>query len=127
MADLKHRTLRLTSGKQIRLFGYSVAISKTLEIGEGFAPNILSQIEDNQDNKTSVGVANPHKLTMDDLMELADYNIQLWMNLKAALRQFGGIDPKIFGQDSTKSGTPSQEKPTGLQKQKKADEESQTK
>src|SRR5258708_6381435 len=70
MADLKRRTLQLSSGKQIKLFGNSVAISKTLEIGEGYAPNILSLIEDQSEVKTSGGLSNPHKLTVDDLMEL---------------------------------------------------------
>jgi len=50
MEDLKRRTLQLSSGKQIKLFGNSVAISKTLEIGEGYAPNILSIIEEQPDH-----------------------------------------------------------------------------
>jgi hypothetical protein len=37
MADLKKRTLHLSSGKQINLFGNSLAIGKSLEIGEGGA------------------------------------------------------------------------------------------
>ncbi len=45
MADLKRRTLQLSSGKQIKLYGNSVAINKSLEIGEGYAPNILSLVD----------------------------------------------------------------------------------
>ena len=60
MADFKRRTLFLTSGKQIKLFGNSVAISKTLEIGEGYAPNILSLIEDQSDGKSPGGYNTPH-------------------------------------------------------------------
>jgi len=37
MADLKRRTLLLSSGKHIKLFGNSIAIGKSLEIGEGYA------------------------------------------------------------------------------------------
>lgn len=103
MADLKRRTLQLSSGKQIKLFGNSVAISKTLEIGEGYAPNILSLIEEQPDGKTPGGVSNPHKLTEGELMELADFNIQLWMDLKAALRRHGGLNPKVFGQEAAKT------------------------
>ena len=99
MADLKRRTLQLSSGKQIKLFGNSVAISKTLEIGEGYAPNILSLIEEQSEAKTSGGLSNPHKLTVDELMELADYNIQLWMDLKTNVRKHGLNSPKIFTQD----------------------------
>ena len=101
MADLKRRTLHLSSGKQIKLFGTSVAISKSLEIGEGYAPNILSLVEEQADIKVPAGLSNPQRLTVDELMELADFNIQLWMDLKAGLRRFGQVDPKIFGQDIT--------------------------
>ena len=41
MADLKRRTLYLSSGKQIKLYGTSIAIGKSLEFGEGYAPNII--------------------------------------------------------------------------------------
>src|SRR5450432_113323 len=46
MTDLKRRTLFLTTGKQIRLFGNSMAIGKSLEVGEGSAPNIFSCISE---------------------------------------------------------------------------------
>jgi hypothetical protein len=125
MADLKRRTLQLSSGKQIKLFGNSVAISKTLEIGEGYAPNILSAIEAQPDNKIPACISNPHKLTPDELMELADFNIQLWMDLKAGLRKYGQVDPKIFGQEPTKTPTPGEDKPGAGSKRKIAEKESQ--
>ena len=100
MADLKRRTLVLASGKQIKLFGNSVAITKTLELGEGYAPNILSLVEDQSDSKNPPALSNPHKLTKDELMELADYNIQLWMDLKTNLRKYGVDSGKVFSQDS---------------------------
>ncbi|MHA4812566.1 hypothetical protein ACX0G9_31020 [Flavitalea flava] len=71
MADLKRRTLQLSSGKQVKLFGNSVAIGKSLEIGEGYAPNILSLVEEQADNKIPAGLSNSHRLTVDELMELA--------------------------------------------------------
>jgi hypothetical protein len=125
MADLKRRTLQLSSGKQIKLFGNSVAISKTLEIGEGYAPNILSAIEAQPDNKIPAGISNPHRLTPDELMELADFNIQLWMDLKAGLRKYGQIDAKIFGQEAAKIPAPGEEKPGTGSKRKIAEKESQ--
>jgi len=125
MADLKRRTLQLSSGKQIKLFGNSVAISKSLEIGEGYAPNILSIIEEQPDNKISAGLSNPHRLTVDELMELADFNIQLWMDLKTGLRKYGQVDPKIFGQEPTKTPTPGAEKPVAGTRRKIAEKESQ--
>jgi hypothetical protein len=124
MADLKRRTLQLSSGKQIKLYGNSVAINKSLEIGEGYAPNILSLVEEQQESKTPAGLSNPHRLTVDELMDLADFNIQLWMDLKAGLRRYGQVDSKIFGQDTTKTQTNDPEKPDAGRKRKNAGKES---
>ena len=33
-------------------------------------------------------------------MEMADYNIQLWMNLKANLRKYEVNSPKVFSSES---------------------------
>jgi hypothetical protein len=104
MAELKRKVLTLSSGKQIRLYGNSVAISRSLEIGEGYAPNILSG-NNEQPGNTSTGVINPYKLTPDELMELADFNIQLWMDLKANIRRFGVSSPRIFTGESGKQLT----------------------
>lgn len=125
MADLKRRTLQLSSGKQVKLFGNSVAIAKSLEIGEGGPPNILSIIEEQPDDKIPAGLSNPHRLTVDELMDLADFNIQLWMDLKAGLRKYGQIDPKIFGQEITKAPSVSTEKPEIDRRRKKAEKDGQ--
>lgn len=100
MADFKRRTLLLSSGKQIKLFGSSVAIGKSLEIGEGYAPNIFSCISNPAEDKTPSVVSNPHQLNLEELMELADYNIQLWMDLKANIRKHGVDSSKIFNRDA---------------------------
>ena len=102
MAELKRRNFLLSTGKQIKLFGSSMAIGKSLEIGEGYAPNIFSYIEEQPEGKTTPAVSNPHKLTPDEMMELADYNIQLWMDLKANIRKYGLSNPKIFNQDAVR-------------------------
>jgi len=34
------------------------------------------------------------------MMELADYNIQLWMDLKDNIRKHGLSSPKVFNQDA---------------------------
>lgn len=36
------------------------------------------------------------KVELDELMELADYNIRLWMDLKDTIRKFVISSPKIF-------------------------------
>jgi hypothetical protein len=100
MAELKRRSLILSTGKQIKLFGSSIAIGRSLEIGEGYAPNIFSCTVENPEGKTVATVSNPHKFTTEELMELADFNIQLWMDLKENIRKHGLSSPKIFNADA---------------------------
>jgi len=102
MAEMKRRNFLLSTGKQIKLFGNSMAIGKSLEIGEGYAPNIFSCMEEVTEAKPKATVTNPHRLTADELMELADYNIQLWMDLKASIRKHGVDNPKLFNQDAVR-------------------------
>jgi hypothetical protein len=124
MADLKRKTLQMSSGKQINLYGSSIGISRNLELGEGYAPNILSVIKEQTDGRTSGNLSNPYKLTVEELMDLADFNIQLWMDLKAALRKYGQVDPRIFGQEMTKTPSPESERPQGGRKRRTAEKES---
>ncbi len=100
MAELKRRTLFLSSGKQIKLFGGSVAIGKSLEIGEGYAPNIFSCISNKTEDKTPAVVSNPHQLNLEEMIELADFNIQLWMDLKANIRKHGVGSSRIFNREA---------------------------
>ncbi len=124
MANLKRTTLHLSSGKQIKLFGNSIAIGKNLQIGEGYAPNIFSCNEQLQESKTIAETAkesaegkpakkktasktiatvvNPYHLTANEIMDLADYNIRLWLDLKDNIREFGVGDPKVFNMDGSK-------------------------
>jgi len=121
MAELKRRTLQLSSGKQVKLYGTSVAISRTLEIGEGYGPNILSVMEEQSEAKSSGGLSNPYKLTVDELMELADFNIQLWMDLKAGLRKYSQVDPRIFGQEISKTPGTTEKSEAGRGRKKAAE------
>jgi hypothetical protein len=100
MAEFKRRKLVLSSGKQVKLFGNSMAISPNLEIGEGYTPNIFSSIEAEESEKPTPTVSNPQKLTLEDLQELADYNIRLWMGLKENIRKYGVNNSKIFNGDN---------------------------
>lgn len=103
MAELKRRTFLLSTGKQIKLFGSSIAIGKSLEIGKGYAPNIFSCVANQTTDKSSASIANPYDLTAEELMELADYNMQLWMDLKENIRKHGLHTPKIFNQEGLRS------------------------
>ena len=91
MAEFKKKVLVLQSGKQVKLYGTSIAIGKSLEIGEGYVPNVFSESGD--------GVSNPHQLTMEEMMEIADYAMQLWMDLKNNLRRHGMESGKVFDGD----------------------------
>jgi len=117
MTDFKRRTLILNSGKQIKLFGNSIAIGKSLQIGEGYAPNVFSCMEQqaevkpaaSQENKpanellqrkTTTHMINPYSLTPEEIFEMADYNIRLWLDLKDNIRRYGVNSPKVFNRDS---------------------------
>lgn len=110
MAEFKRQTFQLSTGKQIKLHGNSFFISKSLEIGEGFVPNIFSLFEEQSGGKTSATVSNPHKSTSEELQELADYNIRLWLDLKDSIRNNGLGNPRVFGRDSGKSDDGTDEK-----------------
>ena len=96
MADFKRKTLKLSSGKQIKLFGNSMAIGKTLELGEGYRPNIFACTDGFSESESPASVYNPFRLTRDELIELADYNIQLWMDLKKNIYKHGIDNSMIF-------------------------------
>src|SRR5450432_2460721 len=100
MAEIKRKMLYLSSGKQIKLTGTGLAIAKNLNVSEGYVPYVFSCAEDQKDNTTGSIILNPHKLTADEIYDMADYNIQLWMDLKANIRKYGPNDPRIFNADS---------------------------
>jgi hypothetical protein len=57
MTNFKRRTLFLSTGKQIKLFGNSLAIGKSLEIGEGSAPNIFSCFSESTEENEPVEIS----------------------------------------------------------------------
>lgn len=93
MAELKRRLLKFSTGKQMVLYGNSISISKTLEIGEGHIPNILALPLDSSAEQT---IQNPQHLSADEVMELADFVMGLWLQLKENIRTHGLDNPKIF-------------------------------
>lgn len=101
MTELKKRTLKLSTGRQVKLYGTSIGISNTLEIGEGYAPNLLAlNPAARTDKSTSMQVHNPNRFTAEELMELADYMMQLWLQLKTNIRKYGTESPKLFAKES---------------------------
>lgn len=102
MAEMKRRTLLFSTGKQVKLFGNSVGIGRTLEIGEGYMPNILSASMEDDAHEESPLVHNPHKLSREEVMELADFMMMLWLQLKENIRKNGMESSKIFARDAGK-------------------------
>lgn len=100
MAEFKRRTLTLSTGKQIKLYGNSIGIGKSLEVAEGYAPNIFSHIPNEEKEKSAPAVSNPHQLTAEEMYELADYSIRLWLDLKDNIRKHGVNNPKVFNSDA---------------------------
>jgi hypothetical protein len=96
MASIKKRILILSNGRQIKLEGHCICISNTLEIGEGFTRSILRYEEAPKDAGGTGSVANPNHLTADELMEISDYIIGLWMQLKDKIRSHGVNSADIF-------------------------------
>ncbi|MVT07736.1 hypothetical protein [Chitinophaga tropicalis] len=96
MAVIKKRVLQLSTGKQVKLSGMTLCITSFLEVGEGFTRNILYSDEDRPKEASPSPVANPYGLTQDEIMEMADYCIGLWMQLKDRIRQHGIKSPEIF-------------------------------
>lgn len=119
MADIKRRSLFFLKGKEIKLFGNSLAINKAFQIGEGGPPNILSFTEQpvepkgketlagggpeaqvkEQPKKMRTVLFNPYGLTEEDLFELADFQIRIWVEFKESLRR-NGLTHKLFNSDS---------------------------
>ncbi len=79
---------------------YNIDLQQYPHLGEGFSPNIFSCINEQTVPKSTAAVSNPYALTPEEIMELADYNIQLWMDLKANLRRHELDSAKIFNQDA---------------------------
>ena len=100
MAEFKRQTFQFTSGKQIKLHRNSFFINKSLEVGEGIVPNIFSMLEEHTGGRPTASVSNLHKLTPEEIQELADYNIRLWLDLKDSIRRCGVTNPRVFNREN---------------------------
>lgn len=102
MAEMKRKTLQFSTGKQIKLFGNSIGIAKSLEVGEGYSPNILSSNAEFSMEENLNTVNNPYKLSQEEVFELADYMMELWLQLKHSIRKNGLDNPKLFAKENNK-------------------------
>ena len=97
MVELKKRLLKFSTEKQIILYGNSIGIGKSLEVGECIIPNILASPLHGSVEST---IQNPQHLTADEVIELADFMMGPWLELKENIRTHGLDNPKIFVRES---------------------------
>lgn len=96
MAVLKKDTIIFSSGRQIKVPGGILAITRSLEIADYYSRNILFYNKDSKRNKEVEAVTNLYNLTSEELIEIADAMIQLWIGLKDNVRRFGIKSEEIF-------------------------------
>lgn len=102
MVHSKSEIINFTSGRQILLPGGVVSINRNLELADYYSRNILYL-----DNATQGGnVVNIHNLTKDELIELSDMMIQLWIELKNNVRHSDITNPGIFNCKKRKKTDP---------------------
>ena len=96
MATIKKDSIIFSNGRQIDIPGGIISITRTLELNDYYSRNILFYDYASKSNKQLEPVRNIYSLTTDELVELADSMIQLWIDLKDNVRKIGISNPEIF-------------------------------
>lgn len=92
MAIVKKDTIVFSNGREISAPGGIISITRTLELSDYYSRNVFFL-----DGQASGGkVVNIYQLSKDELIEIADLMIQLWMELKDNVRQSDITNPAIF-------------------------------
>jgi len=96
MATLKKDGIIFSTGRQINVPGGIISITRNLELTDYYSRNILFYEPASKSDKQLEPVRNIYDLTKDELIEVADCMIQLWINLKDNARRVGVKNPEIF-------------------------------
>jgi hypothetical protein len=96
MAILKKDTIIFSSGRQIKVPGGILSISRSLELADYYSRNVLYYEVEHRKNKDVEPVGNVYNLTKDEVIEIADCMIQLWIELKDNVRKSGIKSSEIF-------------------------------
>jgi len=96
MAILKKNSILFTNGREIKVPGGILSITRSLELADYFSRNVLYYEPEHKKNKEIAPVGNIHDLTKDELIEVSDCMIQLWMELKDNVRKHGITSEDIF-------------------------------
>lgn len=100
MAELKRQTFQFSTGKQIKINGTGIGITRCLEVGE-VTPTIFCLNDGKAEGKPVIEVSNPFKLTKEELLELADFLIKICMDFKDSVRKYDLTNPKIFNKETS--------------------------
>ncbi len=96
MANVKKDQMSFENGRQLTIPGGIVSISKSLELADYYSRSILFYDPISKTNKAVEPVQNIYNLTGNELIELADNMIRLWIDLKDNVRKYGIKSPEIF-------------------------------
>ena len=96
MATLKKDSIIFSNGRQVDIPGGIISITKSLELTDYYARNILFYNPASKTDKQLAPVRNIYDLNREELIETADCMIHLWIDLKDNVRKFGTENPDIF-------------------------------
>lgn len=96
MATIKKDSIIFSGGKQIDIPGGIISITKSLELSDYYSRSILFYDYASKVNKSLQPVRNIYNLDREDIIEIADCMIQLWIDLKDNVRKLGIENPDIF-------------------------------
>lgn len=99
MAELKRQTFQFSTGKQIKINGTGIGITRCLEVGE-VTPTIFRLDDGKVDGKPVNEISNPFQLTKEELLELADFLIKVCMDFKDNVRKYDLTNPKVFNKET---------------------------
>ena len=96
MATLKKDGMLFSNGREISIPNGILSITRSLELADYYSRNILFFDPASKTDKQVEPVKNIYDLTKDELIEVADCMIQLWINLKDNTRKHGIKSAEIF-------------------------------
>lgn len=100
MAELKRQTFQFSTGKQIKINGTGIGITRCLEVGE-VTPTLFCLNDGKIDGKSVNEISNPFNLTKEELLELADFLIKVCMDFKDSVRKYDLTNPKVFNKETS--------------------------
>jgi len=95
MITNKNGIVVFSTGRQLKNLRW-ISINSSLEVSNGWINEMLAYDRDHDRDKQIEPVLNPYCLTVEEIAELSDYMMGLWLQLKENVRKFGVKSPEIF-------------------------------